>query len=481
MEAKSAAKVGLVAIMGIALFLGLWSFLMHLRMNRNMITAVFDDTRGLAAQTPVQMNGKTVGEVASVELRGEDLKPVVTLAIEQKYRIPPNARIRIASGLLITAPQVQIYWEGSPQPGDLSGAWPQEQVDLPQSMLSTVSPEAEEAVRSLTTSLQDLTPLLKQSLKQLQGILASTGGTMDNLKAATGSARDLMRDPALKRSVRETMANLTLASANARDMSATLSTELRDMIKRNGGKVDEFANNALDLLVDLKETMNTARSMVGKLSEQVGDPRLQQSLQETLDLAKSTLARFNQIASDIHQFTGDPEVQTNLKTTTQSLREASLRGEEIASRVGKLVDRIGIPSVSRPFGIGDPQFNVDVTVRDRSPWFRSDVVLRLPVANKGAVRLGLWDFADRNRLIAQYETPISIGAMRYGIYAGKLGAGWDVPVGRRSRIILDLHDPNNLQLDTRALLDVNKDFGLWFGADSLFRKSVPLIGVRLSR
>jgi phospholipid/cholesterol/gamma-HCH transport system substrate-binding protein len=481
MEAKSAAKVGLVSLCGIALFLAFWAFLTHLRINRYQVTAVFDDARGLAAQTAVQMNGKIVGEVASVDLRPDDLKPVVTLAIDGKYRIPANARIRIASGILITAPQVQIYWSGSPAPAAIARQWPEDQVDKPQSLLATVSPEAQQAVKSLTASLQDLSPLLKQSLHQLQGILASTGGTMQNLKAATGSARDLLADPALRRSVRETLANLQLASANARDLSKSLNTEMTAMIKRNGGKVDEFANNALDLLVDLKETMGAARAMVAKLSDQIGDPRLQQSLQETLDLAKSTLARFNQIASDIHQLTGDPDVQTNLKVTTEKLRDASEKGDEIAKRVGKIVDRIGIPSVKRPFGIGEPQFLVDLRLGDRTPQFRSDVLLRLPIGNKGAARLGLWDFADRNRLIAQYETRIGDGSARYGIYASKLGIGWEQAVGKRSRLMLDLHDPNHLQVDARALVDINKDFGLWFGADSLFRETIPVIGARLTR
>lgn len=481
METKSAAKVGLVMVCGIALFLAFWAFLMHLRLNRYVVSAVFDDTRGLVAQTAVLMNGKTVGEVTSVDLRPEDLKPVVTMAIERRYRIPANARIRIASGLLISAPQVHIYWEGAPASEPMASVWPADQVDKPQSLLATFSPDAQKAVKSLTTSLQDLSPLLKQSLKQLQGILASTSGTMENLKAATSSARDLLADPSVRRSVRETLANLQLATANARDLSRTLDTEMSAMIKRNGGKVDEFANNALDLLVDLKETMASAKAVVAKLSDQIGDPRLQQSLQETLDLARSTLARFNQIASDIHQLTGDPDVQTNLKATTQNLRDASARGDEIAQRVGKIVDRIGIPSVNRPFGIGEPQFFIDARIGDRTPAFRSDVLLRLPIGKKGAARLGLWDFADRNRLIAQYETPIGSGSARYGIYASKLGIGWDEQVGKRGRLVLDLYDPNHLQFDARALVDINKDFGLWFGADSLFRETIPIVGVRLSR
>jgi phospholipid/cholesterol/gamma-HCH transport system substrate-binding protein len=97
------------------------------------------------------------------------------------------------------------------------------------------------------------------------------------------------------------------------------------------------------------------------------------------------------------------------------------------------------------------------------------------------LELGLYDFADRNKLVAQYGTDVGLGLFRYGIYASKLGAGLDLGLGARSSLQLDLYDPNRLQFDVRALVDLNKDFALWVGADSLFRKSTPMIGMRLKR
>ena len=74
-----------------------------------------------------------------------------------------------------------------------------------------------------------------------------------------------------------------------------------------------------------------------------------------------------------------------------------------------------------------------------------------------------------------------VGALRYGVYASKLGVGfdWGAPLGTRFR--LDAYDPNSFKLDARALLKVNNDFSLWLGADSLFKRTTPVIGVRLTR
>src|SRR5258708_30873383 len=87
--------------------------------------------------------------------------------------------------------------------------------------------------------------------------------------------------------------------------AVTLGADLRSIVKRNGSKFVELASNAVDTLQKLGDTVDAARSALTRLTGQVSDPRIQQSLIETLDIAKETVARFNQIATDIHQITGD--------------------------------------------------------------------------------------------------------------------------------------------------------------------------------
>lgn len=483
METRSAVKVGIVAVMGLALLVALWAFLSHLSVGRYTLDVVFEDTKGLVPQTQVLMNGKPIGEVRRVELRPSDLRPVVTLAIEKKYRIPANARIQITSGILITNPQVLIYLPEPPSTQSLTGPeWPSALVDArPASALAQMSPEASAAVAKLTATMETLTPKLTASLDQVQGILQRTDRMMANFERASDSMRTLVADPKIRRTVQKTLDDFSAVSTELSRTTVTLSSELRGLVGRNSGKLDEMVNGALDLLLNLKDTLDAARAMVTRLAEQASDPRLQQVLQETLDLAKTTIARFNQIASDIQQITGDAEVQSNLKATAEKVREASEKGQEIATRVGAMMDRLSLPKVDRPFGLGEPSVGIDFLLRDGRPRFRSDVRLSVPIKQSNRLELGLYDFADRNKLVAQYGTDVGLGLFRYGIYASKLGAGLDLGLGARSSLQLDLYDPNRLQFDVRALVDLNKDFALWVGADSLFRKSTPMIGMRLKR
>ena len=229
-------------------------------------------------------------------------------------------------------------------------------------------------------------------------------------------------------------------------------------IKRNSTKVDELTNGAIDLLQKFADTVDAARGAVTKLAEQVSDPRLQQSLVETLDLAKTTLARFNQIASDIHNLSGDPNVQNDLKTTVATVKETAEEGQKLVERI----DTCWIDKDRRQrSAVRHWQAGVDHRLHGAHE--RPALPVRFnsaPHRGPGTPYLGLYDFAERYKLNAQYETQLGgYGAFRYGIYAGKLGAGWTWPSAANStRFRLDMYNPNNLQLDARDFPDQRRLF-----------------------
>ncbi len=487
MESKAAIKVGVMVLAGAALFGAGWWFLSHglYGMTHYRIQAVFKDTKGLLRQTPVRMNGVTVGEVEKIELSNDPdtrLLPVVTLAIERKYHIPKDSTIGITSGLLISNPQIEI------RPGKQNIAlaenarWPRDKVQEPAGGLAQISPEADSALKELSATVKEIRPKLVATIDGLQGILNHANGAMVNLEKTTASASSLIGDPKLKQTMRASLDDLQAMSKEARTTAKYLGKNLRELVKRNSGKFDELANSSVDLLQKLADTVDAARSAVTRLTEQVSDPRIQQSLLETLDLAKTTIARFNQIASDIHQLTGDPSVQGDFKATVTTLRETAEQVKPLIERVNTIVAQIKLPTGGPRFGIGTPRLAIDLLGRSNPPHFRSDVSLRVPIGKTNAFNLGLYDFAERYKLNAQYETILgSGGSLRYGVYASKLGVGMDWQSAPFSRFVIDAYDPNNLKVDARGLFKLNNDFALWLGADSIFKHTTPLMGLRLQR
>jgi phospholipid/cholesterol/gamma-HCH transport system substrate-binding protein len=481
MEIKSAAKVGLMVVIGAAALIWAWGFLSHADPNRYTLFADFTNVKGLQKQTPVRMNGVTVGEVSDVGFAPGTLIPRVKLAISNRYkdRIPTDSVIRISSGILIQNSQIEIQPGGAPT--YLADNQAFVRVDEAGGALSQISPEADAAVKQLTITLKTVNRKLGPTLDAMQGILKRTDAALANVQGMTASARSLISDPQIRLTMRDTLDNLRMIARDARTTATSVSSELRGMVKRNGKKFDELTDGAIELLGRFADTVDAARGALTKLTEQVSDPRLQQSLLETVDLAKAMLARFNQIATDIHSLTGDPSVQGDLKETLATLKTTTEEGQKLIQRVSDLVGAIK-PGTSPRFGLGKPELSIDFFGRTESRHFRSDLGVRVPIGDRNALNLGIYDFAERSKLNAQYETRLSgLGSMRYGLYASKLGVGFDWGGASGTSFRLDAYDPNNLQLDAKALFKINNDFSLWLGADSLFRRTTPLIGVRLSR
>lgn len=478
MERHSALKVGIGIALGAALFWYVFGFFSRLDLDTYPLRVVFPNTNGLIAKSPVRMNGVTVGDVASIELNS-DFKPLVTLRIQKKVRIPRNARFSFTSGLLIANPQIQIDPTVTPSADTLAENALVNGESA--SALSSLSPEASQAVQELTGTMRALGPKISKTLDEMNAILKNANAIVADFKSVSGSVKQLASDESIRLALRRTLANLTEMSAIARKTADAVSLDLKDTLKRNSGKLEQLADGAIELLQSFAETVDTARASLAKLSEQVTDPRIQQSLAETLDLARVTMARFGQIAADIHSLLGDADVQGDIKDTLASLKRATEQGQQVVEKVSNLVSKIDLPKGGPKLGIGRPAFAVDLLGRAYSPRFRSDLSVRFPIGETNAFTLGLYDFAEQNKFIAQGETLLGHGSFRYGLYASKLGLGFDWQASPNLKLVLDGFNPNDPQFDARALVHLTNDFSLWVGADRVFKRTTPVLGVRLKR
>jgi phospholipid/cholesterol/gamma-HCH transport system substrate-binding protein len=214
----------------------------------------------------------------------------------------------------------------------------------------------------------------------------------------------------------------------------------------------------------------------------VTDPRLQNTVQETADLARTTLARFNQIASDLHQITGDPQLQNNLRQTVQNLQNATEQGEQAVKRINDLLGKLTGEKGSAPsLNLPKVEFVGNISEQVNPPRLRVDGEARISLGQRDLINVGAYDFGGNTRLILQGGRRFSDSLLaRYGLYASKLGVGMEWTPARGTAFRADLWDANHPQLDLRALFRVNKNASVWLGADGLFRGDPsPIIGVQL--
>jgi phospholipid/cholesterol/gamma-HCH transport system substrate-binding protein len=486
METKSAVKVGILVLVGLALGTLLYFYLAHINPNTYKVRVVFDDTRGLGKQSIVRMQGVNIGEVSDVQLDTRHLPPhpVVTLAILPQYDIPRDYQFVIVSGLLITTAQIEVRppkkpGDEAPLPKDgtarvTGGAAP--------GPLNEVSPELADMVADLKGTVGDVQVKFDALSVKLNTLLDHSTRLVDTSTETIKSARGIVSDPKLRFELTDTVHQFHEVSRQAAATSKDLSKQLTDLVSSGKGKFNRLSDTAIDLSIKLGNTLDDAREVVRKLTEQVSDPRLQQSLQETVDLARSTLASVRQITSDLHQITGDPTLAKNFSQTVSNFNSASGKANKVLDQTSTLLDKLnGVAGKGGRTRLPKVDFQANISEQFNPARLRLDADARVPFGKQQLFDLGLYDLGENTRLNAQLGNYLSSQMLvRYGLYASKLGVGLEVapsgPLGLRA----DLFDPNHPRLDVRGLFRVNKNASVWVGVDQVFKDPVPLIGVQFN-
>ncbi len=481
-------KVGVFLVGVIALFFALYRYLGHSQTDSYQIKVTFQNAQGLVKQSVVRMQGVTVGEVTVIELntdapreKGKLPAPVVTLAIQNKYSIPANSLFKIVSGILITNPQIEIT------PGTDSATLPKDNTARVNGLesggvLDALSPELNEAVGNINRSFTDLTNKLSASYSKIDKILDQTQVL---LKAGTDtmvSAKTLIGDPQIRLKLNQTLSNFEQASGEARIAAKQLRVQFNGILTNGSGTLQELKESMLNLFDRLDTTLDDANAVVKKITEQVTDPRLQQSLQETADLARVTLARFNQLASDMHQFIGDPQLQGDIKQIVTNLKDATLKGQEAIGKVNNLIGKVSDGNAGQLLKGKLPQIEVLANISEKmSPErFRLDIEARTSIGKNSILNMGLYDLGQDTRLTLQAGQKSMDGNLltRYGLYASKLGVGMEYNLSPNTQIRGDIYDTLHPRLDFRTLFRVNNNAFVWLGADGLGRHTSPILGVQ---
>jgi len=491
MKTRSAVWVGAVVLLALAAFFSLFLYLSHQDPNTYRVKVSFADTRGLSKQSIVRMQGVAVGEVTGIDLDTDrqPFSPIVTLSIKKHFNIPADSHFVIVSGILITTPQVEII------PGKQSTFLARNSNiiivgDPPTGILAAISPELAGSVTELRTTVKSLNAKLNitfdklnRTLDSTQPILKHTDEFIVRAKDAATSARSLIADPAYKRQFTATLTNFRRVSDDASATSSQLKGYVTDLTTKTKEPLEKLPSKLNDLLGHIDSTLDNADAVVNKLTEQVTDPRFQQSLQETAELARTTLARFNQIATDLHELTGDPKLQNDLKLTVSNLRSTTEKSEAVVDKFNNLLGKFigGTGSGLKPrFKLPSVELTSDVSEQLSPTRLRLDLNARFGFGPRNEAYVGLYDIGQDTRLTLQAGNKINDSVTaRYGLYASKIGAGIDFRAGSGTQLRADLWDTSRLRLDLRSTFRVNNNASIWLGTDNLLRSPVPILGVQL--
>ncbi|MEN6522015.1 MAG: MlaD family protein [Armatimonadota bacterium] len=460
MRFRPEVKVGLIVFLGlVALVIIYWFFGgLGFRAGNYQICAIFDDVMRLSRGTDIRMAGVRVGMVQDITLT-EDKRARVIMLINKKYEdaIPKDSTARVTTGGVIGVGEyyVEIL------PGSSRAAIKNNEclrtVRMP--TLDDVLPDVTELVSGLKRTISSVNdvidnPKVRASLKN---IVANTDTTTRNMSELTGDVRALIAQNGAE--IGRIIANIDSAS---RDF-AGLSQEVSRIVTSKRPDIDQTLANVRSASEDFASFSRILRRTLEDGG--AGD------VGELISSAKSTVENLEVVSKQLRVLAEDETIAAQVRETIKNASVAAKGAADIVDRVGKIVG-VGKPSV-RPPRVTEPISEIgsqlDALIRTEDNSLRLDYNYRLAAPGNRFYRLGLLDFGHKPKLNAQAGGVIDdLSAYRYGIYASRIGIGYDRILGDNLRLNLDLYHPDDPRLETKIRYDFAPDLGIWAGTDDLF-------------
>ena len=271
---KLEAKIGLFVVLalGALLFLstqvtsfGKWGA------DTYPVVAYVDDASGLERHTHVLMNGVTIGEVDEIAIDGKRVK--LTLAIEEKFKIPDDSTVIVAQESLLGSKVINIVVGDSQQPvaegGTLSQAKRYASFDETSDAVNGAARELELLMRDFRQTLDDEhRKAIQEAIVAFRNVGVNLDGVIvenrEDLHAAISNFRAMSAGFAqsadtVNKDLPEIMARINSLTARMDNISGSLEHKLPEAVD----KFVKIEDNVSDILAENRNSLKTALESAG--------------------------------------------------------------------------------------------------------------------------------------------------------------------------------------------------------------------------
>lgn len=277
MKLSREIKTGLIALIGIVLFISGYSYLKSLSIFDNSRTfyAVYDNVAGLQNGTQVYINSIDVGKVKDIRfLDKQGKKLLVTLSLNTSVEFSKNSEARI-NGNLLGSKWVEINTVFDGQAIAVSGD------TLP------------------SVVVQGLTDRLPELEGQLQGV----AGSADTLLTNVNRVLDIQRREELRMSISNLNETILEFKESVRGIN--------NIVKGNQNELDSSIKNFYQITENFKQLSDSLN--------RAGLPNTMKEFQSTVDNLNSVLAKIEAGEGSLGKLTQDEELYNNLTSATKEL------------------------------------------------------------------------------------------------------------------------------------------------------------------
>lgn len=290
MKISNETKIGIMAVMGIALLAFGFNFLKGKTIfkKERHIYAVYQDVQGLSKSNPVMINGVQIGRVENLD-GGKNMRRIVVMVnLTQDVNIPDNSLAVINPNLLGGSATLEIQLGSSTnylKNGDtvlttLSGG----AFDEALKAINPVLYEVRNAVKSLDSVLNVVTGVFDPTTKNnIKSIVAHLNTTTASFALSAASLREILNTQ--NGALASSLNNVNTFTANLNSNNEKLNAILENAKQASAKLADIDLKNTLDTLgvaVDnFKKGSDKINSKDGSLGLLLNDKKLYQNLQET--------------------------------------------------------------------------------------------------------------------------------------------------------------------------------------------------------
>ena len=477
---RSEAKVGLIVFIGIVALIMVYWFLggLGLRAQSYTIYALFSDARTLDKGADVRMAGVKIGWVSGIGLtRGS--KARVDMRIWNGNEIPIDSVARITAGGFIAENYMEIL-PGSKKKHLKSGG----RIASGQLVqFDQVLVDVGELLEELKTSATGINEILGD-----KEMIASVKETIEALKSAAESASELVssaEDVIDKSSPQIQSAFASLAAAT--DRAKKIADQFEDILIHDAKpNIDLILGQAAIAMINLKNTMADADELISEM--RTGAATANEALQRLALVAEQAgemMDRLNEAAGGIRDLATDQQLHSDLKRTAHNAAEASEQAKCLMINLNRKFGGLTSgPTYDQKSAI--PQYgpSVDALWKTNRGKYRFDANYTFAGSGPMFYRIGAYNIGENTRLNLQGGTTLDRkNAVRYGLYASRVGLGYSFHSGDTFSASADLFRPNDPELELRGVLGVGAGFGLYGGVADVFDKDKRdvLVGVRYNK
>lgn len=478
---QSAAKVGVLVVIFVALLFGAYAVLGRTIFAPKMVTyyAIFQDVAGIQTSSPVLLAGVKVGNVDKIELAGPR-EAKVTISLKEGTPVPTGSVATIPGSLiglgetpfLIQPPETS---SGTLPPGStLKG--------IKQGPLDSILPNSKETLGELNKTIVAFRKILEDEgfKKHADQLLASSQKTIDEFGKLAGTTNSVMTEN--RAEIKQALVSANDAIKDVHRITNQVALELEK------GTVQKDVHG---LLAQLKDVTGSANKLVVSMDNLVNDPELRNPVKTTVANVAEISETGKSIATNTKAMTEQGvEISKNVNTITQKAIPLMDSANEVMTKASKIEDQLQdtLGKVggffNRPSGpsvFDKLSYSMDLIRHTDADYWRTDIGLEYPFKD-GRIYAGLFDAFGSNKLTLQLGKSVSPKLQyRYGIYAGKPGIGVDYEIAPKLSLHGDLWDINR----TRSSLAMRYDFGNgfvgWAGMSNAFGRNSAIIGVGIRR